>query len=204
MFRLLFKLQFAALATVLLTSCFAPTRPNNSEFVPPGKVYSGSYIIVAAPNSTGWSLVSSNSAGMAFARRGADEQESFIASVEMFDFPQLKSVQEFESHVIKEISRDLETQRFTTNDFSHELSNERSYPCVRIHNISQDTEAQVGDGATTNLILENIHHYCRHPHRTNTGFVASYSHRGYNQYSNLAPEAELFIQGVQVPERVSE
>lgn len=183
-----------------LSACVAPGPARNLEQVPPGKLYEGSYINIKAPNAEGWYLVESSNTGMAFARSGDSVNESFAAQVAMFNFPQTNSPEEFEALIVDRASRDLETDRFTTRKFSHEYTDTRGYPCVRAHNVSVDNNPQTSSGNAKNLFLENVHLYCRHPVRTDTGFVISYSHRGESLYSNLKSEAEAFIQGVWVPD----
>lgn len=137
---------------------------------------------------------------MSFARRGHEPNESFAAVLAMFDLSQqTNSPAEFEALIIKQASHDLETERFSTSTFEHRYSEARGYPCVQIHNVSEDKQAQVGGGRTERLILENEYLYCRHPVRTDTGFAIGYSHRGSSLYPNLRVEAQSFIEGVQVP-----
>lgn len=186
--------------TLGLSACDAPAPGRNFEKVPPGKIYAGSYINVAAPNSEGWYLLESSSGGMTFARRGDAPNESFVGQVVMFELPQTKSPEEFEALIVQQAGRDAETSRFSTKEFSHQYADARGYPCVQMHDVAEDRDAQTGANKTETLLMENELLYCRHPVRTSTGFAISHSHRGSTLYPNLHSEAQAFIEGVQVPD----
>lgn len=165
-----------------------------------GDLYKGNYINVKAPSSDGWLLLESSPAGIVFGRDSNTSHESFVALILMFDLPLTNSPKEFENLIIQVAGRDLETDRFTTKDFSHKYSETRGYPCVDIHNVSTDRKAQTSTNNTAILTLENKYLYCRHPVRTNTGFAIGYSHRGETLHPNFMNEALDFIKGVQVPD----
>lgn len=195
-----FVLASVVLTTLGLSACTAPAPGRNVETVPPGMVYAGSYINVSAPNSEGWHLQESSGRTMTFFRRGDAPNESFVAYVVWFDLPQTKSPKEFETLIVQRASHDLATSRFSTTEFSHQYSDERGYPCVQAHNVSEDRQARTEPNKTETLVLENENLYCRHPVRANTGFVITYSHRGSSLYPNFQREAQAFIEGVQVPD----
>lgn len=194
---MIYRIILVLLASAIVASSGCAVSPQFDP-VPPGKIFAGSYINVSAPKSEDWKLVQSSPAGMAFARRGSDQGESFVASVAIFDLPQTASPREFEQLIVSGASGDLKTSRFATSEFTHSYTEARGYPCVKTHNISEDKKAQTGSGDTSTLVLENYHLYCRHPVRTNTGFDIAYSHRGKSLYPNLQNEAQAFIEGVQV------
>ena len=141
-------------ATVaVLAACASVPAQRQFESVPLGKVYYGSYINITAPPSEGWHLIESNPAGMSFARSGSQPNESFAAGVAMFDLPeQTNSPAEFETLIIKKASYDLETERFSTRKFEHHFTDTRGDPCVQVHNVSEDKQAQVGGGRTERRI----------------------------------------------------
>lgn len=179
---------------------FALDTPSQEpQRVSPGKLFEGSYINITAPKTEGWYLIESSSAGMSFARGGNAPNESFAAGITMFPMPTTNSPEEFEAFVVQGASQDAETARFSTKELTHQYSEARGYPCVKIHNVSEDREAEVGAGKTAVLLLENEHLYCRHPVRTDTGFAISFSHRGSKLYPTFFSEAQSFIEGVQVP-----
>jgi hypothetical protein len=136
---------------------------------------------------------------MAFVRPGIARGESFAALVTMFPLEQTNSPEEFEALIVKQASGDANTQRFSTTELSRSYSEERGYPCVHMHNVSTDREAQIGGGKTEVLVLENEHLYCRHPVQTDTGFVITSTYRGRGRYPQLRAEAVSFMEGIQVP-----
>jgi len=187
------------IAIVGLSACAIPTPVSESQNVPPGKIYAGKVLNITAPNSEGWKLLKSTSSGMAFARNGSAPDESFVAAVVIFDPPQTNSPKEFEAIIVKGAQSDAETKRFSTTEFTHQFTSVRGYPCVQMHNISEDRQAQTGNNKTETLILQNEHLYCRHPVQTNVGFAITYSHRGKSLHPNFQNEAHSFIEGIQVP-----
>jgi hypothetical protein len=194
------RLALYALFALVLSAC-ATTAPGRGPIgVPPGKVYAGSYINVTAPKSDGWYLMENSGRGIAFARSGSAPGESFAAQVLMFPLEPTNSPEEFDELIVKQSSRDTDPHRFRTTESSHSYSAARGYPCVRMHTVSTDRDAQVGGGKTEVLILEVEHLYCRHPVQAKTGFVAMYSYRGRARHPQLKDEALSFIEGVQVPD----
>ena len=198
MFRSLF-MSTILLAVGGIAACTVPTPVRESQNVPPGKVYAGKILNIAAPNSEGWQLLKSSPSGMAFARRGDASGESFAAQVAIFDPPQSDSPEEFEALIVKGAQSDAETDRFSTKSFTHQFTSVRGYPCVQIKNISEDRQAQTGPNRTDTLVLQNEHLYCRHPIQKNIGFAITYSHRGKSLHPDFQNEARSFIEGVQVP-----
>jgi hypothetical protein len=202
MFRSLLISTFS-LAIVGLSACAVPTPVREVQNVPPGKVYAGTILNIAAPNSEGWQLLQSSPAGMAFVRHGNSPGESFAAQVVKFDPPQTNSPEEFEALIVQGARRDTETDRFSTKTFTHQFTSVRGYPCVQIYNVSEDRQAKTGQNKTETLVLQNEHLYCRHPAQKNIGFAITYSHRGKSLHPDFQNEAHSFIEGVQVPNKPS-
>ena len=198
MFRSTFMVTLS-MAIVGLFACAVSSPVHKYPSVQPGKVYPGTVLNIAAPNSEGWHLLDSSSSRMVFARNGSESGESFIASIIAFYPPQTDSPDEFESLIVQGAQRDAETERFSTKQFTHQFTSARGYPCVQMQNISEDRQAQSGQNKIDKLILQNEHLYYRHPVQKNIGFAISYSHRGQNLYPNFQKEAQSFIEGVQVP-----
>jgi hypothetical protein len=188
-----------SLAIVGLSACAVPTPVRESQNVPPGRVYAGSILNIAAPNSKGWQLLMSSPSGMVFARSGDAPGESFIARVAIFDPPQTDSPEEFEAFIVKVAQSDAEKDRFSTRSFTHQFTSARGYPCVQMQNISEDRLAKTAPNKTETLVLQNEHLYCRHPVQKNIGFAITYSHRGNGLHPDFQNEAHSFIEGVQVP-----
>lgn len=194
------KILFIILLSMVLASC--ATTPQKKEPVPvdAGYLYTGPYINVRAPNSEGWHLVKSSSAGMEFARFGLDEYESFGAQLLMFSLDETKNKEEFISLIKKNIELDSDPSRFKIISTEYSYSENRGYPCVIVESTVNDTKAKVKGNKQAELLLQSIKLYCRHPIRTNTGFSAIYSRRGTTVYDKLHDEAIHYFEGVQVPE----
>jgi hypothetical protein len=143
MFRSLL-ISALSLAIVGLSACAVPTQVREFQNVPPGKVYAGTILNIAAPNSEGWQLLKSDPSGMAFGRKGNAPGESFTALVAIFDPPQSDSPEEFEAFIVKGAQSDAETDRFSTSNFTHQFTSVRGYPCVQMLNISEDRQDKNG------------------------------------------------------------
>ena len=179
----------------LVQGCATSGQPAGKP-VAPSESFSGSYINIKAPASAGWELMQSSGAGMAFAKDGENKSESFSAQIVMFNLPPTQTPEAFKSFIQFGVEKDTDTTRFKVQSASFRYTNERNYPCVRYEATSQDDKPQ---GSSGPLLLQLSAIYCQHPVRQETGFSVSYSHRGRALYSTFRNEAEIFIQGVQVP-----
>ena len=188
------------LLSIVLASCV--TTPQKREPIPveAGHFYPGSYINVRAPNSEGWHLVNSSPAGMEFARFGLNENETFGAQLLMFSLIETKNKEDFVALVKKGIELDSDPSRFKIISSEYLYSDSRGYPCVNVESTVNDTKAKVQGNKLGDLLLQSVSLYCRHPVRTDTGFSATYSHRGTTLYKQLYDEAIVYIEGIQVPE----
>ena len=137
---------------------------------------------------------------MAFARRGAEQNETYAAQVILFKFPQTQSNEEFVKAIQSRVDAANPPSRFAVLEVSHEYTDQRGYPCVRYKSVYDDKEALTASGAHEKLKLQVISLYCRHPAEREIGFFAAYSHRGVNTDPNLEAPAQSFIDGVQVPQ----
>jgi hypothetical protein len=187
------------LIIVGITACAGPSPVRESQYVPPGKFYAGSVINITAPNSEGWQLLKYDQSGLAFGLRGSALDESYAASVSIFEPPQTDLPDEFESLIVKGAQSDAETERFQTKSFTHKFISARGYPCVQINNITEDAGARGGSNKTGSLMTQSSHLYCRHPIRKSIGFAITYSHRGKELHPTFQTEANAFIDGIQVP-----
>ena len=136
---------------------------------------------------------------MTFAKDGQVFGETFLARVMMFDLRATKTPDEFVAMVKSDAESGTDPVRFEMRERTVVYTDERGYPCVRFHSLALDKKPAVVEGP---LLTEREALYCRHPVHQNAGFAASYTHRGQTQYANLHREAEVFIQGVQVPTKL--
>jgi hypothetical protein len=192
------RARCAALCLALF-ACAALAQPKPRP-VAPGHLFKGDYLNVKAPDSGGWHLLGSGSGGMAFAKQGLSPVESLAASVLMFPLAPAQTPEEFVEMIKQGLQKDTNWQRFDpVAELRAEYSAERPYPCVRVHQLLVDKQAQTSPKETRVLQLEIHALYCRHPVKTETGFAALYSYRGYGSYPHFADSAREFIQGVEVP-----
>lgn len=184
---------------ILLSSCATQAPVQHFKAVPAGHLYEGNYVNIHVPNSEGWRLLESSSAGMGFGRMGESPKESFGAQVLMFDLETRQNKDEFVSFIKQIIKKDGELERYSIIESTFEYQEQRGYPCVKVTYVTEDKQAQTSPTHRETLLLQAESLYCRHPERRDTGFAIIYSHRGSSLYSNLHSEAQAFIDGVQVP-----
>jgi hypothetical protein len=172
----------------------------NGCSLPPGKMFAGTTIGVHSPQSEGWQLVQSSSAGMAFAKKGKLAYESYAAQVSFFSLAATSNQDEFVTLIKKQIQQDTSNQRFTSNELKYRYVADRGYPCVQLTYLVTDNNANVGSDGLMELKIETVSLYCRHPVKQDTGFAVIFSHRGKEVDPAFAVQAKTFIDGVQVPD----
>lgn len=166
----------------------------------PGQLFAGSLLNVHAPDSEGWLLAGSGNNGMAFARRGAGQNETYGAQIILFKLPATQSSEEFVAAIKSRVDMANPPSRFAVLEINHEYTDHRGYPCVRYKSVYDDKEALTTFGTHEAMKLQVMSLYCRHPSQQEVGFFAAYSHRGATTDPNLEVHAQRFIEGVQVPQ----
>lgn len=189
---------YVALCLALLAFSASAQLPKPRP-VQAGQLFKSSYIHIKAPDTGGWFMVDSSQRSMGFARPGLAQGETLAAHVLMFDLTPTQTPEELVALVTEFIRKSHDPQRFDFVEFRTEYTAERRYPCARNYSVLTDKQAVTSPTTTRVLRLEVHALYCRHPVRTDTGFAAVYSHRGYGTYPNLAESAQEFIQGIEVP-----
>ena len=160
-------------------------------------MFAGSYINVKAPDSAGWLLSESSYTGITFGKPGPSKRETFAAYVKGINLPPTASPSEFEEVTRVGFRNDTSPERFDVQREASRYTDERGYPCVRHEFLARDKKPY-GSDAPLLLAMDSL--YCRHPKRQETGFVATFSFRGKDEYPQLRSEAESFFQGAQVPD----
>jgi hypothetical protein len=184
-----------------LSACAAPARRPASRPVSPGQNFPGEALDIRAPNSHGWSLMSSNPGEVVFASDGAAPGESFIANVTAFAPPKEEGRERFLAYVKEGVAKDTPPPRFNILRSEIKPSTRRPYPCVSVEYAAEDTQAQTSRSKRETLLLEVVSLYCLHPVRKDLALAIVYSHRGRVKDPALAAAAADFIEGVQVPKR---
>lgn len=169
-----------------------------AQTVTPGKLYHGWAVDIHAPNSRGWTQIQESHTGIAFARSGKAKNESYIAQVELFSIPEIKTRDEFVALIKRGAENDSPPDRFTTLEANFEYTEERGYPCVLFKGVSEDKKAKTSFFGHGILTLQVQSLYCRHPSIPNIGFMIGLSHRGTTVDANLGELADDFIKGGQV------
>lgn len=191
------------LAPALL--CLAPALVQAQALVPAGKMFSNAFLDVRAPLAGDWVIVKSSQAELAFARTGAAVNESYIAQVTLFALPDLKDQAAFETLVKQGVEADAPADRFKPVSAQYEYSEQRGYPCIKYVGVTEDMKAKTANSATetVTLMLQFNSLYCQHPGVPGVGFMVGLSHRGAALDDNLAQDAEVFIEGVQVAKQTA-
>ena len=169
----------------------------NAQNVVPGRFFPGEMLNIRAPDSDGWRLIGSSSIGMAFFSGSESAGDTYLAEVKLFAPSKSRKRDDFLAFVRTTFEKNSPRERFRPLESSYEYTEERSYPCVRVTAVVQDTKAFFG---RESLRLQWHSLYCLHPKRQDAGFMIAYSHRGVSMNAEFDAKARAFIQGVQVPE----
>lgn len=178
-----------------LSGCAGVPAPRGKPMTA-GEMIAGSYLNVRTPASDGWRLMQHSGTAMVFAKAGAEQGESLVATVSMFNLPPTETPEAFETLIKTGARKDTDPERFDVQEESFQYTEDRGYPCVHYRSWSLDKSPQ-GSSTPLHLALDGL--YCRHPVRQETGFAAIYSFRGKTRLESLRTEAESFLRGVQAP-----
>ena len=189
--------RLAFVLCVLMTATVHAQSPGQS--VKPGQLFAGSLLNVHSPDSEGWLFAGAGNNGMAFARRGAEQNETYGAQIILFKLPPTHSNEEFVEVIKNRVNMANPPSRFAVLEMNYEYTDHRGYPCVRHKSIFDDKEALTTFGTRSPMKLQVISLYCRHPAEQEVGFFAAYSHRGANTDPDLEMPAQRFINGVETP-----
>lgn len=182
---------------VAAVACMASGAASAQQPVSPGQMLRGSLLNVRAPTSEGWLLAQANGSGMAFARSGSGQGESYVANVTLFPAPQATTPDGFLAAIKSGIEADMPADRYALRSFDVRYTEERGYPCVRVATVAEDRHAPMSASQEVLLQLNSL--YCRHPKRASAGFMIGYSHRGVALDERIDEAAKDFMDGVQVP-----
>lgn len=178
---------------------FSTVTVAKAQSVPPGKLFSGPVISLRSPQSEGWRMAQSSSAGMAFVSKGVMPEESYVAAVNFFSLKSTSNAEAFLALIKRGVDEDTAKQRFEPIDIKYEYTDQRGYPCVRMSSLVIDKNAATGLFSKRELKLETRSLYCRHPQKQHSGFSVVFSHRGETLDPELDGKAQMFIDEVQVP-----
>lgn len=193
--------RLAFVLCLLMTTSGQAQSPGQA--VKPGQLFAGSLLNVHAPDSEGWLFAGAGNNGMAFARRGAEQNETYGAQIILFKLAPTDSNEEFVEVIKNRVRMANPPSRFAVLEMNYEYTVHRGYPCVRHKSVFDDKEALTTFGTRSAMKLQVISLYCRHPAEQEVGFFAAFSHRGANTDPDLEAPAQRFINGVEVPQQPS-
>ena len=190
-------------SSLLFLSCLATAAANAQspgQPVTQRQLFPSDILNVYSPNSEGWVVTGAASNGISFGKRGLDSNETYGAQAVIFEIPPTTGGEELIGFVKKRIAAMNPLPRFQETDANYRYTEDRGYPCVKVHITFDDTAAITPTGKEK-LTLQVISLYCRHPAQPQLGFFAAYSHRGKVSDDQLESVAARFLEGVDVPKR---
>jgi|GEM_PF-2395641 len=185
------------LACLLICSCatIAPTVN------PAAKV--DIYGVSALPPQQGhWLLMTHSGYQVVFGSNGANQKESLIANIGIYQLDAIITDRAWLEHVIKFRAAAPDIGRFEESENTESLVTFKQQACVKYRSISIDSKAKIGDGTTASMLLETAGLHCRHPLRPTVGVHIEYSlrHFAHNQYSTFDSDATRFFEQVNFTE----
>ena len=166
--------------------------------VTPKQQFPNDLLNVYSPDSDGWVVTGAGRNGIAFGKRGTEQNETYGAQVIIFEMTQTGSSEEFVGLVKRRIATMNPAPRFQEIGSGYQYTESRGYPCVDVR-VSYDDTAAVTAMGKEQLKLKVISLYCRHPIRQELGFFAAYSYRGKAADAQIEEAAKSFIEAINVP-----
>ena len=168
------------LSSLLIASCATVT-----PFVSPNSIINIYGVTAKTPRDGNWVMVATSGYQSSLASQGANENESLVVNVSIFQIPVVGSEQEFLELVVKSRAATPKTGRFENHSNAEELSRLNGALCVKYHSVSIDKNARTKDG-TTSMLLESIGYNCQHPLNETVGVNIEYSSRHFEETPNLS------------------
>ena len=192
------RLLAVAVACVVCASYQGASAADNHPALTPSQDFSNTLLQVLAPASEGWFGSERSTDHIAFGKRGSSSNESFIAQVNFFRLPTFADFAAFTEYIREQVIKGTPTDRFETLESNVQYTAKRGYPCVSYHAVSNDEKARTSSFFRKTLRFEIYALYCQHPLKPGLGFMAAYSHRGWDIDAALAKDAADFIDSIQV------
>jgi hypothetical protein len=186
---------------ILFIGClfaFAAYAQSSGQPVTPKQQFPNDLLSVYSPNSEGWVITGVGRNGIAFGKRGAEQNETYGAQVIIFEMSQTASSDEFIGLVKRRIATMNPAPRFQETSSDYQYIESRGYPCVDVRTVYDDNAAVSATGREQ-VKLKVIALYCRHPVRQELGFFAAYSYRGKTADAQIESDAKSFIEATDVP-----
>lgn len=177
------------ISSVLLTSCatVAPVVNSNS----PISIYG---VTTLPPQNGNWVVMAASGYQSSLASKGANENESFVVNVSLFQLPRLESDKKLLAHIVNSRASTPNTGRFENRENTETLSSLNGAVCVKYHSLSKDTNAKI-DGGKAVMLLESIGYNCQHPKKNTVGVNIEYSSRYFegSENSSLENDSDAFF-----------
>ena len=177
---------------------FAAHAQSPGQPVMPKQQFPNDLLSVYSPDSEGWVVTGAGSNGIAFGKRGTEQNETYGAQVIIFEMPNTGSSEELVGLVKRRIATMNPAPRFQETVSDYQYTEGRGYPCVNVRTAYDDNAAVTAKGREQ-LKLKVIALYCRHPIRQELGFFAAYSYRGKTADAQIESAAKSFIEATNVP-----
>lgn len=151
-------------------------------------------------DSSSWKILNAAKNEITFGRNGSAPNESYIALASVFALPAANNREALVGLIKNSVEKETPSDRFKPLEASYEYTEQRGYPCVKFVGVTQDTQAKTSSRNQESLKLQIHALYCRHPKRQDAGIHIGFSHRGASLDLDLAAKAQVFMDGVQLPE----
>jgi hypothetical protein len=175
------KLNYASivlLSSLAISAC-APLQPKLQELqVPPVRIVQNGYSLIP-PNEKGWLIVGKSQYQLAFARPGANPDESIAIQAMPFRLPEFNSTEEFVRLIKEGQAKDTPSSRFVISKHEVVAYLKNGVSCAKSHLITEDKAAVNRSGKSGDMILAALTLTCAHPKNRAVGINVTYSHRYY-------------------------
>lgn len=183
---------------IVILSCCITSCVTVAPVINPNNEISLFGVSSLPPQNGNWVLLTATGYQMNFARSGDTKNESLVANVILFQLPELATDEEFLSHIIQARAAEPSIGRFEIQENKESLSPLNGATCVTYHSIAKDKAAQIQDGKTAEMLLENIGYNCIHPRNPTVGINIEYSLRHYpdTSYPSFIDNANAFFNNI--------
>jgi len=154
---------------------------------------------VLPPTDGEWLLMHVSGYQLTMARRGDRKDESLVTNLSIFELPDFSSNEEFKTYISKERANEPEIGRFKIVSNIEKLETLNNVNCIKYHSSSEDKYAQLTDGKTAAMILQNYGYICQHPLNKKVGVGIEYSLRKFSssRYPDFVENANFYALTVQ-------
>ena len=191
---MLIRIILLLVAIVSVTACNSQRSTNVTD--PNDKIdIRGASVL--PPQEKGWKIVQKTANQLHLAKRIAQSDTSYVATVMITKLPDIESKEQFSNVIHEKFLSIYDTGRFTILKQDGNISYSKEYYCWRYHIISEDRAAKTKAGKKA-MTLEIVGNICQHPKNKRLGVHSGYSQRYYpgNQDPEIKNKADEFLVNV--------